>query len=187
LLVILAAGGGTRYEGPTHKLLAPWRGTTIVGAVAESAVGASAGPVVVVTGAVDLADAAFLVPVEVVRNDRWADGQATSLSLAVALADERGNDSVVVGLGDQPDVPPSAWRAVAEAPGGPIVAARFAVGVRPPVRLDRSVWPLLPSDGDEGARVVMRAHPDLVTTVDVPGDPVDIDTAEDLARWSPTR
>jgi CTP:molybdopterin cytidylyltransferase MocA len=30
----------------------------------------------------------------------------------------------------------------------------------------------------------MREHQDLVTAVEVPGTPVDIDTADDLVRWS---
>ena len=55
---------------------------------------------------------------------------------------------------------------------------------RNPVRLDREIWPLLPTSGDEGARVVMRERPDLVEAVACPGDPLDIDTVEDLSIWS---
>ncbi|MDT4942930.1 MAG: hypothetical protein QOJ34_3019, partial [Pseudonocardiales bacterium] len=36
---------------------------------------------------------------------------------------------------------------------------------------------------DEGARALLAARPDLVDEVDVPGDPTDLDTPADLARW----
>jgi CTP:molybdopterin cytidylyltransferase MocA len=185
LLVLLAAGGGTRFDGPTHKLLAPFRGTTVLGAAVRAALDADAGPVLVVLGSLGEAEADLGgLPVEVRRNHRWTEGQATSLALAVDAADERGLDALVVGLGDQPLVGPDAWRTVAAAAGGPIVAASFGGERRPPVRLDRAVWPLLPRTGDDGARTVMRDHPELVATVAVAGEPVDIDTTDDLVRWS---
>lgn len=179
--VVLAAGAGRRYVGPTHKLLAPFAGTTVVEAAVDSARRAAIGSVVVVSGAVELPE---FDGATVVHNPRWADGQATSVSVALAAAAERNADALVIGLGDQPLVGPDAWRAVAGHPGGPIVAASFEGRRSPPVRLDRSVWPLVPRSGDEGARLVMRSRPDLVTDVAVEGQSADIDTLEDLHRWS---
>ena len=136
----------------------------------------------VVTGCVDLA--AVLPPgVTVIDNPDWADGQASSLQRAVARARAADVTAVVVGLGDQPLVPGEAWRAVA-ASGADIAVATYDGKRRNPVRLAARVWDLLPGSGDEGARTVMRARPDLVTEVPCPGDPVDIDTREDLQRWS---
>jgi CTP:molybdopterin cytidylyltransferase MocA len=37
---------------------------------------------------------------------------------------------------------------------------------------------------DEGARSWLAEHADLVDEVDVTGDPSDLDTPEDLRRWS---
>jgi CTP:molybdopterin cytidylyltransferase MocA len=49
--------------------------------------------------------------------------------------------------------------------------------------LHRDVWPLMPTSGDEGARPLLRAHPDWVQAVACLGSAADIDTLEDLARW----
>ena len=181
--VVLAAGGGSRFRGGESKLLTPFRGRPLVRWAVDAALGAGLDETVVVAGAVDLAD---VVPdgVTLLVNHAWGDGQATSLRTAVDWARRQGHSGVIIGLADQPLVPAAAWGAVAAAPGGPIVTATFGGQRRPPVRLDREVWDLLPAGGDEGARVLMAARPHLVAEVACPGDPADVDTVEDLARWS---
>jgi CTP:molybdopterin cytidylyltransferase MocA len=182
LAVVLAAGGGTRFTGPTHKLLAPLRGKPVVQWALEHAVAAGLDETIVVTGAVDLGT---LVPagVEVVHNPRWAEGQATSLQAAVAHAREHSHDSLVIGLGDLPGIPPEAWRRVADS-GADLATAVVAGQRTPPVRIGAALWDELPTAGDEGARVLLRNRPDVVVPVTCPGTPVDIDTAEDLVQWS---
>lgn len=180
--VVLAAGGGARFVADEHKLRALVRGKPVVTWVVESALAAQLDATAIVVGAVDLDD---LVPagVDVVRNERWADGQATSLQRAIEWAGARGADAVVVGLADQPFVTMDAWRAVA-ACDAPIAVATYAGARRNPVKLRRDVWPLLPATGDEGARRVIAGNPQLVTEVACAGDPVDVDTVEDLEAWS---
>lgn len=185
--VLLAAGAGSRFkgsesEGSGHKLLADLRGRPVFAWSLDAVIGAMFNEVIVVTGAVDLDD--HLPPgVTVVRAERWAEGQALTIQAGVAAADAAGHHAIVVGLADQPFVPSSAWRAVG-ASRGPIVTATFDGAARPPVKLDRSVWELLPTEGDSGARELLRARPDLVSEVPCSGTAADIDTTEDLARWN---
>jgi CTP:molybdopterin cytidylyltransferase MocA len=178
--LVLAAGEGSRFKGGP-KLLAPFRCRPLLAWAVASPLDAGL-PVVIVRGAVDLSDALadFGAAVTVVDNAHWVEGQATSLGAGIAWCDAAGFDAVVVGLGDQPLVPSSAWRAVADADLAPIVSASFRGRKRPPVRLDRRAWPLLCGIGDEGARELMRRRPDLVAAVACEGDPIDIDTVEDL-------
>jgi molybdenum cofactor cytidylyltransferase len=182
--VLLAAGGGSRFTGSTHKLLAPLDGLAVFRRSLDNMVAAGFDHVVVITGAVelDIGDPG----VTVLHNAGWLFGQAGSVQMAVAAARENGSDAIVIGLADQPFVPASAWRAVSDAESAaPIVVATYD-GVRGPnpVRLHRSIWSELPTEGDEGARPIMRLHPDWIDEVACEGSAADIDTLEDLGSWT---
>jgi CTP:molybdopterin cytidylyltransferase MocA len=186
--VVLAAGAGSRFAGPSHKLLAPFRDRPLVAWAVEQATAAELDEVVVVVGAEGRRVREVVEPfgVSVVENPQWASGIATSLATALDHARAGGHRGVVVGLGDQPFVETSAWNGVAGAlrEGGTIAVATYDGARRNPVGLGEAMWPLLPSGGDEGARVVMRLHPELVTEIPCDGRALDIDTVEELRRWS---
>jgi Uncharacterized MobA-related protein len=182
--VLLAAGGGTRFAGPTHKLLAMLNGRPVFRQALDHVLEAGFDRIIVVTGAAGLD---ILEPsVTVVDNPRWQQGQAGSLQLALAEAARHGDEFVVVGLADQPFIPSTAWRAIAAAEStAPIVVATYGGARGPsPVRLHRSAWPQLPTDGDEGARSLMRLHPEWVDELACEGSAADIDTLEDLGQWT---
>ena len=185
--ILLAAGTGSRFGGPQHKLLADLDGRPVFAHALDAMFAADVGPPIVVTGAADitalLGERASSAGVVVAHNPHYATGQVSSLLRGVVAASELGARAVVVGLADQPGVTPSAWRAVA-AHRGPIAVATYGTKRRNPVLLDRRVWPLLPRSGDEGARVVLRGRPELVHPIACEGLADDIDTVEDLRRWS---
>lgn len=191
--VVLAAGAGSRFlEGggeslAAHKLLAPFRGKPVIAWALLAAQEAAFNQLYVISGAVDVseivAETLGCDGATVIENTRWADGQATSLTLAAQIAERDGHRAMVVGLADQPLVPASAWRSVGAA-AGEIVTASFDGQRRPPVKLERSVWGDLPDSGDEGARSLFRLRPELVSELPCNGNPIDIDTVEDLQQWS---
>ena len=179
IAVLLAAGGGTRFQGTTHKLLAPLHGRPVYQWAIKHALEADL-EVWVITGCAELEPVAA---VEFLHNDNWASGQASSLQRAVTRARERGLDTFTVGLADQPFITPLAWRSVS-ASTSPIAVANYN-GVRGnPVRLDSTVWELLPTEGDLGARSLFTQRPELVADVPCDGSSADIDTLEDLQRWN---
>ena len=186
--ILLAAGGGSRFlasGGSGHKLLASYLGRSVVEWAIENAAAAHLDATYVVRGATDLPVPPLAADVvQFVRNDRWAEGLATAMQAGFTRARRDGHAAVVVGLGDQPLVQAEAWRLLARATKTPVAVATYEGERGNPVRLSSMVWPLLPSTGDAGARVVMRRRPDLVTEVACPGRSADIDTVDDLAEWS---
>jgi CTP:molybdopterin cytidylyltransferase MocA len=179
---LLAAGGGTRFAGPVHKLLVTLHGRPVWEHSMGHLLDARFDEVVVVTGAAELP-----LPdgVTVRHNANWAAGQATSVQIAVAAARALGATAVTIGLADQPFVTAEAWRAVADADDRcHLVVAEYDGKPGPhPVRLDHHVWPLLPTEGDQGARELLGMHPEWLCRVPCLGSGDDIDTVEDLDRW----
>ncbi len=179
--VILAAGGGSRFVGPTHKLLAPLGAGRVVDHALDAARQAGLDATYLVTGAIAIDPPPG---VEVVPNGAWADGLATSLAAGIAAARAAGHLAVVVGLGDAPGATSEAWRRVAAMVDAPVAVATYE-GVRGhPVRLAAEVWDMLPVTGDTGARELLSGRVVPVVEVPCPGSPADIDTMEDLTQWS---
>ena len=119
----------------------------------------------------------------IVEKPESEHGIATSLSVAVARGEAAGFYALIVGLAEQPGGLSSSWRRLRNS-NAPIAVANYDGLAGNPVRLEKSVWPLLPRSGDEGARVLLRTRPELVKQVACEGSPDDIDTVEDLGQWS---
>lgn len=180
--VVLAAGGGTRWDGEGHKLLADLDGRPLAAHAIDAAEAAGLDELVVVTGAADLSGV-LPAAATIVHNPDWDAGQAVSLQLAVSHCRATGHEAMVVGLADTPGVPAAAWRAVAGMPGD-LVCATFGGSQRPPVKVAARLWDELPVTGDEGARPLFRWRASETVEVACDGEPTDIDTVDDLRAWN---
>jgi molybdenum cofactor cytidylyltransferase len=183
--IVLAAGAGSRFGG--GKLLAKLGGRPLMEAILENLRDAPVDEVIVVVGAERLREICERYDVRTLENENWERGQSTSVLAGLRGCGE-GTRGAVVLLGDQPFVGAGAVERLvaAFAEGAKIAAATYGGKQRNPVLFAREVWPLLEAEltGDEGARSVLRRHPDLVVEVpcDEVGDPADVDTREDLKR-----
>ena len=192
--VLLCAGGATRWResaartglAVSHKLLAPLRGRTVVEWSVEHAKAAGFDATIVVGGAVALPLSLVHDPaLTILANPNWADGQAGSLALALDRCVELGVDIAVCGLGDQPFIEAEAWSIMGRTPiATPMAVATYGGERRNPVRLAAETFALIPRTGDQGARPLLRKRPEWVTELACPGNPIDIDTVEDLLSWS---
>jgi molybdenum cofactor cytidylyltransferase len=188
--IVLAAGGGSRFGG--GKLLAELGGRSIIEAVLDNLRKAPVDEVIVVVGAdADrLREVCEGYAVGIVANREWERGQSTSVLAGLRAC---GGRAAVVLLGDQPFVGAEAVERLVAAfdEGANVAVATYGGKRRNPVLFSREVWPLLEAElaGDEGARSVLRRHPELV--VEVPcegvGDPTDVDTRADLRRLEEMR
>jgi molybdenum cofactor cytidylyltransferase len=186
--VVLAAGASRRM-GRAKQLL-PVAGRPLLEGVVASACASRLDDVLVVLGAradeilaaVDLGRARALL------NPDHAAGMSTSLRAGLAALGPDVERAVVI-LGDQPAISAELLDELLdrqERSGLPAAALSFDGLLHPPVVLRRELWGDLASlEGDVGCRAVIRAKPELVAAVPVPGGlrhPVDVDTPEDYAR-----
>ncbi|MBO0825728.1 MAG: nucleotidyltransferase family protein [Actinobacteria bacterium] len=181
--VLLAAGRGSRLG--QAKALVMLAGQTLAARGIGLLRTGGADPVVIVTGAAELAD----LPSDVVRvhNPYWATGMGSSLAAGLRALPE-GSGAAVLALADQPLVGAEAVRRLiaAHEAGATVAVACYQGKQRNPVLIGRQHWPevIELAAGDVGARPFLRAHPELVTEIECgdTGQPDDIDSPEDLAR-----
>jgi CTP:molybdopterin cytidylyltransferase MocA len=166
--LILAAGEGRRFGGP--KQLAEIGGKPLLQHVIELA--APYDPLVVLGAHAEEIRHRIDVGDHIVIED-WAEGQSASLRAGVAAIGP--TDRLLVLLGDMPFVTREACEAVL-ATGGCARATYDGVPGHPVV-LDRALLARIPDlHGDQGARDLLSD----CATVEVEGDPHDVDTPEDL-------
>ena len=184
--LVLAAGEGTRFGGT--KQLEILRDKPLVQHSVDAASGGGVDEIVVVLGhdalrvrdALDLPEGARFVV-----NERYAQGQSTSLAAGLRALDAESEAAIVL-LADQPGIAARHVRALVtafEADGPEILRIRFRDGPGPAI-LARSVWDdAMRLTGDVGARALIEAEPDRVRWLDVEEDaPPDVDRRADLER-----
>jgi xanthine/CO dehydrogenase XdhC/CoxF family maturation factor/CTP:molybdopterin cytidylyltransferase MocA len=187
-VVILAAGGSRRLGRP--KQLVEIEGESLVRRAAEAALSARSGSVHVVVGAEVEGVGAALdgLPVELVVNDAWQEGVASSIRAAVEAIErrERPVETLILMLCDQPGVDGNIVRRLLEAyrsTRAPVVASRYPEGPGVPALFHAELFPALKSlEGDVGARQLIRHLDREVVTIPFV-QTGDIDTASDLQRY----
>lgn len=184
--IILLAAGGSRRLG-TPKQLLRFQGRSLLRHSVEAALASLAHPVVVVLGAYaerlkpEISD----LPVQVVENQRWAEGMSSSLRAGMqaltTVADTL--EAVLLMVCDQPYVASRTLNGIIEAyrsTGRPIVASEYAGTVGVPALFTRDLFPdLMTLEGDHGASHIIRTHEDEVLRFPFPEAGIDIDTRED--------
>lgn len=182
--IVMAAGNSSRMGGP-NKLLLPWGQGTIIGSTVKS-LGLCLEDIVVVTGRdADLVGCA-VAPFRTVFNEEFSQGLGTSIAAGVAACPHA--EGFLIVLGDMPGLAPSVVLALLQTFATAALDAIIApVYESEPNRTGHPVLfgadhrgALLTLTGDEGARAVIKAHPQKLALINVPGSLGDIDQPGDL-------
>jgi molybdenum cofactor cytidylyltransferase len=183
--IILAAGAASRMG--SNKLLLEIGDQPLVRHVIEAASDGGCHTVHVVY-ADEAVRAAVGSAAVAVHNPEAASGQASSLKVGLQSLPAEMEGAMIM-LGDQPlvgsrtvSVLLKAWR---QEGARPAVAASYGEreGWRPPVVLERSLWPeLMALTGDAGARQLFERLPHQVEAIMAGGRPDDVDTPEDYDK-----
>ena len=183
---IILAAGASRRLGRSKQLLL-WRGKPFILHVARAALDAGLVPAAVVTGAEadDVRAALAGVPVEIVHNPHWAEGQSTSVRAGLQALPPEATAAVFL-LADQPHIPVELVRALIEQHAqaqSPIVAPMVEGKRGNPVLFDRAVFPdLMSLQGDAGGRQVFSRYPIANVLWNDPKLLLDVDTLEDYEQ-----
>lgn len=161
------------------KQLLPFRGATLVRAVAAEACASTCARVAVVVGAyaARVVEALDGLPVAIVPNGGWSEGLAASIRAAATWAQRADYDALVLAACDQPHLAAEhVDRLIAHhRERGGAVASHYAGAAGVPALFPARDFPkLLALAGDVGARhVLASAQPELV---DWPPGACDVDT-----------
>jgi molybdenum cofactor cytidylyltransferase len=188
-ILILAAGASTRMGRPKQMLVVDGQPLLMHSVREATATGAD---VFVVIGAHAEEHKALLssLPIHLVEHTQWQNGMGSSLKagLKKILAANPAATGVLVMLCDQPKVSRAHLETLlncAAQSEKEIVASHYDQTLGVPALFKQSMFSSLLALGDEaGAAKLIRNHPDSVEVVDFPEGSIDLDTPEDLARYT---
>jgi molybdenum cofactor cytidylyltransferase len=179
--LVLAAGGSTRLGRAKQTL--PYKDTTLLGHVLDCAHACAFNQLVVVLGghAGEVRSQVDLTGTTVAHNPNHEGGCASSIAAALPALDPRA-DVLVLMLGDQPGVGPTAVRTLRARQGdAPIAVCCYEDGRGHPFSFRRELFPRLAElRGDKAVWTLLDERAEDVVEVRVPGRvPPDVDTWED--------
>jgi molybdenum cofactor cytidylyltransferase len=187
--VVLSAGESSRMGRP--KAFLPIDGETFLGRIVSRLKRTKVGKIIVVIGhnAAEMKPKIAHLPVEILINQEYRLGQLSSLHVAIRhLLADRSCDGILVHLVDHPYIDPDLVDRMIEAAdtsGKLIVVPRHQGKRGHPVILSRKLFnELLGAPLDQGAKIIVNAHPDETLAIDVDdqGVTIDIDTPDEYSQ-----
>ena len=185
-VIVLAAGKGSRFLGPEHKLAQVLGTSTVLGTTLQHAIESHLAVVVVTTEPLaGVACRSVAARDVVVLPEVGAPGQAElgmGYSIGAGVAARPDAAGWLILPADMPRVRPSTLQAVAaELAHHAVAYAQYRGRRGHPVAFSAELYSeLIGLRGDEGARRLIARYPAMGVEVDDPGVLVDVDTLDDL-------
>jgi molybdenum cofactor cytidylyltransferase len=181
-IIVLAAGLGSRFGGPLHKLAQPFGDSTVLGTTVRHATQTQLPVVVVTTEALVPHLATQMAQRDIVALSAPEAARGMGFSIATGVAERSGAPGWLVLPGDMPLVQPATMLAVATAlEQYPVVYAQHRGRRGHPVGFAAELYSeLVVLKGDDGARRVVARYPAFGQEVPDAGALMDLDTPADL-------
>jgi len=184
-IVVLAAGSSSRLGQP--KQLLEFQGQTLIKRITQIAINAVGKPVVVILGAnCSLIHSQIAhLPVHVVYNPDWSQGMASSIrkGLMAMLYYSPDTEGVIFAVCDQPYITPDLFVEIislGDKSSKPIVACQYNNILGTPVLFKKEFFDvLLALKDNDGARKIIRGHPESTEAISFPLGIFDVDTMQD--------
>lgn len=193
-IIILAAGEASRMGVP--KQLLHIEGKSLIKRMAEMAMDTPCYPIVVVLGANRSIIRKELdrMPVTVIDNAMWEKGMSSSIKMGLvgAYMTLKEVEAAIFLTVDMPmvsvDLIQQMIQKAEETKEGEeaplIVACKYENQLGIPVLFKRELFnELLELTGDNGAKKVLKAHPDKTAVVDFPQGKIDLDTMDEFRKF----
>ncbi len=201
VIIVLAAGLGSRFHDAGHKLVQPLGGTSVLGATLVQALASGLSLVVVTTAALAAEAARHVASQDIVvmeasvgegrlqpsdRSDLRSANVQLGMGASIAAGVSARSDAAgwLVLPGDMPLLQATTLQRVAQAlREHPIAYAQVDGHRGHPVGFGAELYSeLITLQGDEGARRLVSRYPAHAVDVDDAGALVDVDTVADLQR-----
>ena len=186
VVIVLAAGRGSRFRGLEHKLAQPLGASSVLGTTLGQVLASRLPMVVVATGVMaEIAQRSVATRDIVVLPDVGTPGPeplGMGFSIACGVGARPNASGWLVLPGDMPMVGSATLQAVArELRHQTVVYAQYRGQRGHPVGFSAELYSELAAlTGDEGARRLVARYPAHGVDVDDPGVLIDIDTVADL-------
>ena len=182
-VIVVAAGRGSRFGGPGHKLLQPLGDSTVLGQTPAHVIESGLPMLVVLTPGLAVAATEAVARRDLLVITEADAARGMGHTIAAGVQARRHAAGWLVLPGDMPLVRPEALCTVAGAVASNAVVYAQHHGRRGhPVGFAVGMYSELVSlTGDEGARRLLARYPSVGVETDDPGVLFDIDTESDLA------
>ena len=188
VILLIAAGESKRLGVP--KQLLKIGGETLINRVLTILKASIEAPITLVLGsnAREIKDQLVPIPIDVVYNDEWKEGMASSIRVGVMQIQNAhpSADGIMIVVCDQPYLQTEQIKGLLVeqyATGLPIVACYYNQILGTPALFHKTVFQeLLLLQGDVGAKKIIEKHSEEVAKLHFEKGLVDIDTMEDFEK-----
>lgn len=179
-VVILCAGPSKRFKANDNKLTYLVKGVPLIKLVVKEILQFKSDETIVVQGPIDLSSY-FPDWVTIISNEHYENGLASSVNSALDYCQRQGHNSAIFTFGSEYPVSCELLERVVEVPSL-VVYPTYRNQPYRPVKIDASLWPVLPIDSDNEIKIFHSFDHSVVSEIALTKPHVVVKSLSDIAR-----